>query len=158
MIIISDSSPLIALAILDKLILLEQLFTEIYVPLAVFEEVTETDKPFTRELSGFLNGKIKNLTVRTAADILLCDIGRGEADSIALAIELKSDLLLVDDLKARRFAKINGLEIIGTLGILLLAKKRKLLDQIKPLLNHLIENNIRISEKLIAMTLKAAGE
>lgn len=158
MIIISDSSPLISLAIIGRLDLLEKLYKEIYVPFAVYKEVTEEEKPFSKELGNFLRDKVKNVSNRLAVEVLVSDIGIGESEAIVLALEEKPDLVLIDDLKARKFAKMNGLEIIGTMGILLEAKENRLIEEIKPLISELILNGIRVSNKIIEITLKAAKE
>lgn len=158
MIIISDSSPLISLAIIGRLDLLEKLYKDIHVPFAVYKEVTEEEKPFSKELKNFLKDKIKNVSNRLAVEVLVSDIGIGESEAIVLALEEKPDLVLIDDLKARKFAKMNGLEIIGTMGILLEAKENGLIEEIKPFISELILNGIRISNKIIEITLKAAQE
>jgi predicted nucleic acid-binding protein len=158
MIIIADSSPLIALAVIAKLDLLDKLYEEIYVPNAVFQELANNDKAFANELRTFLTGKIKEVENKLAVDVLLSDIGAGEAEAIVLALEQRPDAVLIDDLKARKFAKIRGLNIIGTLGILLKAKKAGLLREIRPLLDDLLVANIRISEKIREIALQAAQE
>ena len=158
MIIISDSSPLISLAIIGKLNILARLYEEIYVPTAVYEEVVKSNKPFAKELKSFLRGKTKSVKNKMAVDILLSDIGAGEAEAIILALEQHPDVILIDDLKARRFAKIKGLTVMGTMGLLLMAKKEGLIEEIKPLLSDLLSNNIRISSKIIDITLHAADE
>jgi predicted nucleic acid-binding protein len=158
MIIISDSSPLISLAVIRKLNILKSLYKEINVPTAVYEEVVKVDKPFSRELKLFLNDKIKGVKNKMAVEILLSNIGAGEAEAIVLALEQQQDIILIDDLKARKFAKISGLKVIGTMGILLAAKKEGMLKEIRPLLSKLLSNNIRISSKIIEITLQAARE
>jgi len=158
MIVISDSSPLIALSIIEKLDILPKLFDEIYVPDAVFQEVVKTDKPFGKELGVFLSGRTKNVINQMAVKILSADIGAGEAEAIVLALEQQPAVVLIDDLKARKFAIINGLQTIGTMGVLLKAKKEGLIKELRPLISKLLENDIRISKKIIEMTLQAAME
>jgi len=158
MIVISDSSPLISLSIISGLDLLEKLYNEIIVPEAVYEEVSLTDKPFSGSLQQYLKGKIRSVKNRVAVEMLQCDLGKGEAEAIILALETKPDFLLIDDLKARKLAGLNGIKIKGTMGVLLEGKKRGLIEEIKPLISLLISSNIRISETIIEMTLKAAGE
>ena len=156
--IVSDSSPLISLAIIGKLDLLEKLYKEIVVPSAVYQEVTEKEKPFSKELRRFLSNRSKQIVNRLAVEVLISDIGIGESETIILALEEKPDLVLIDDLKARKFAKMYGLEIIGTMGILLEAKKNGLVTEIKPLISELLLNGIRIGNRIIEMTLEAAQE
>ncbi len=90
--------------------------------------------------------------------MLLSDIGAGEAETIVLALEQRPDIVLIDDLKARKFAKIKGLKIIGTLGLLLMAKQEGMIKEIKPLISELVLNNIRINKSIIDITLHAAQE
>jgi predicted nucleic acid-binding protein len=149
---------LIALAIIGKLNLLEKLYEEIVVPFAVYKEVTEKEKPFSKELRLFLSNRTKQIANRLAVEVLISDIGIGESESIVLALEEKPDLVLIDDLKARKFAKMYGLEIIGTMGILLKAKKKGLITEIKPLITELLSNGIRIGNRIIEMTLEAGQE
>lgn len=158
MIVISDSSPLISLAVIEKLDMLGKLYEEIYVPIAVSEEVVRADKPFARKLKLFLNGRTKSVKNKMAVEILSGDIGAGEAEAIVLALEQQPAVVLIDDLKARRFAKMNGLNVIGTMGILLKAKKVELIKEIKPLISELLLSDIRIGKKIIEITLQAAQE
>jgi uncharacterized protein len=158
MIVISDSSPLISLAILDKLYLLEKFFKDGYFPNSFYIEVTKEDKPHSTTLKTFLNDKIKRISNKLAVEVLLSDIGLGEAEAIVLALELQPAVVLIDDLKARKFAQFKGLQIIGTMGILLQAKKNNIINKVKPLLDELLLNKIRISNKIINITLQTAGE
>ena len=85
-------------------------------------------------------------------------LGDGESEAIALAIELNADFLILDDLKARKIAKDMGIKVIGTAGVLLLAKKRGIVNEVKPLLMALVDRGFRISNDVIEVILKAAGE
>ncbi len=82
----------------------------------------------------------------------------GECAAITLAQELQANLLLLDDLAARKEAQRLGLPIIGTVGILLSAKQLGLIPNIKQVLDSLIANNTRISPQLYQQTLTLAGE
>jgi predicted nucleic acid-binding protein len=158
MIIIADSSPLIALSTINSLNLLDKLFDKIYVPEAVFTEVIQDNKPYSGILLNYLYDKRKSVINKLAVELLLNDLGFGESESIILALETKSDYILIDDLKARKFANLNGLNVIGTMGILLLSKKMGYISAIKPLISQLVSNDIRISSRIIDITLKAADE
>ena len=77
---------------------------------------------------------------------------------IVLAEELRAERLLVDERAARRVAITRQLPVIGTVGILLLAKQQKLLEDIKPVLGSLIENGTRIGPRLYEQALEIAEE
>ena len=93
------------------------------------------------------------------ADSLKRDLGKGEAEAIALAVELQADLLIVDDLLARQVAGILGLNLVGTVGVLLETRQRAVLPEIKPCLDDLIDlAGFRVSGQLYARVLREAGE
>ncbi|NLN83600.1 MAG: DUF3368 domain-containing protein [Firmicutes bacterium] len=77
---------------------------------------------------------------------------------MVLANSIDADLIIIDERKARRIAKDIGLNVTGTLGILVEAKQRGLVKELKPLLDKLIKNEIRISKKLYQDILELANE
>ena len=83
---------------------------------------------------------------------------KGEASAIALAIELDDSLLIIDDLKGRKFANQIGLTIIGTIGVIVDAKLAGIINSIKPILTKIKSTNFRITEQLEAIILKRCGE
>ncbi|ASJ03771.1 hypothetical protein A3L09_07870 [Thermococcus profundus] len=89
---------------------------------------------------------------------LLEMIDYGEAETIALALEKDLDLVVLDDKDARKAARGFGLRVTGTLGILLIAKRRGLIENIKPHIETLRKNGFRISDEIVERILKEAGE
>jgi len=85
-------------------------------------------------------------------------VDRGEAEAIVLALELNADLLLVDDRDARSFAKKLGLQVMGTLDVVALAKYKGLISEAKPVVNELIEKGFWISKKILEEFLRELGE
>jgi predicted nucleic acid-binding protein len=85
-------------------------------------------------------------------------LGDGEREALALAIELKADWIILDDLPARRSAEATGLNVIGTLGTLLTAKRAGLLQSIRPELDALVRTSFFLNPKLYDELLQAAGE
>ncbi len=85
-------------------------------------------------------------------------IDTGEAEAIVLALELKADLLLVDNRDARNLAKKLGLQLMGTLGVIALAKYRGLIPKAKPIINQLIESGFWISRRVLEEFLKELNE
>jgi len=102
-------------------------------------------------------GHARSATNRVAVDFLQNDLGYGESEAIVLALEFDA-ILLVDDLKARRFAQSENVAIIGTIGVLLQGKKTGKIDSVKQDLDALISNNIRIGDDLYRHALLLADE
>ena len=90
--------------------------------------------------------------------VIEASLDKGEASAIALAIELDNYLLIIDDLKGRKFAHQLGLTIIGTIGVLVDAKLAGIIPSIKPILSKIKSTNFRITEQLELLILKLAGE
>jgi len=155
--IVADSSALIALAICDSLVLLDQLFDDIKVPQAVFHEVIIDGKPVANTLKDYLNGKVVGIDL-TPYVINAGGLGRGELEAMALYKHLPADYLLVDDRWARKVAQLNQITITGSQGILLFAKQQGIITQVKPFLEQLQTSTIHISKQVITTTLKLAGE
>lgn len=90
---------------------------------------------------------------------LLKELDQGEAEAITLAIEIKSDLLVIDEQKGRKVSRRYGLRIIGVFGILINAKKRGIISNVKPYMDDLREKaGFYISEKLYSEILKRVDE
>ena len=157
MLIIADSSPLIMLAFCNGLTLLDELFEEIKVPQSVYDEVVIEDKPMAKELHRYLDGKVHQVDLTTVI-INAGGLGQGEIEAMVLYKQLEADFLLIDDKRARKVATLNHIEITGSQGILLLAKKKGLISYVKPYLKKLHNSNIYISEQLILRTLQLANE
>lgn len=157
MIVIADSSALVALSVCDSLLLLDALFGEVKVPQAVYDEVCIADKAESQVLKAYLEGKVCN--VPTSISIEKSNgLGNGELAAICLYKQLSVDLLLIDDARAKKVAYLNNLEVMGSLGILLLAKNKGLISTIKPLLIRLRCSDIFVSEYLLDQMLVMAGE
>lgn len=157
--IVINTSPWIALSICAKTELLKQLYEEVYMPIGVKEEILigGEEKVGVTEL-----GKSSWLKVEEVTDIekpkLLYELDRGEAEVIILAKEKKIKEVLIDEKVARMQAKILGLEVIGTLGLLLMAKKKGLLSEIKPLIETMLQRGIWIRSETVKGILEEAGE
>lgn len=158
MIIASDLSPLIPLAILGKLDVLTQIFSEIYIPPAIYNEITAWSKPHSKSLKTFGKNRIKSIQNHLAVSILLSELDLGEAEAIILALENGISNILIDEHKGRKIARSKGLHPIGTIGSLIQAKKSGYIDTIRPQLDKLINNKIRISKRLYQSAIKIAGE
>lgn len=157
MIIVADSSALIALATCSGLNLLTQLYEQVSVPEAVYVEVTETGKPTSEQLAAFLQNRVQE--VEFGRFVLTTNtLGQGELEAMALYKQLAADALLIDDRRARKIAEANKINCVGALGILLLAKTKGQITEIAPYLERLRQSPIYYSEGLFNQVLKLAGE
>ena len=152
MAVVSNSSPLIALAGIQRLNLLPAIFESILIPPAVAREIGPSIPVLARWL------RIQAPNVLPSVSLLRRRLGAGERDALALAIELRADWIILDDLPARRSAEAAGLNVIGTLGMLLAAKRAGLLESIRPELDALVRTSFFLSPQLYDQLLQAAGE
>lgn len=161
MIIVSNTSPILSLAQVHQLTLLEQIYGTIVVPQAVYNEAT-VGGPGRHWATQVQNAAwIQTQQVQNETDVssLLRSLDRGEAEAIVLAAELGADLLLIDERLGRREALRRGLNHTGVLGVLLEAKSTGLLQEIKPTLDTLISHaGFRVRKSLYTRVLKRAGE
>jgi len=158
MIVIADSSALVALSICQVLPQIESLFGQLCVPDSVYKEVTIKGKPEAKVLKRFLQTRVKSVNLEDYSIKNTVNLGRGELEAIALYINLSAELLIIDDAKAKKAAYANGLEVMGSIGVLLLAKERGLIEEIKPMLDLLDASDIHLSSKVIAKALELSGE
>jgi len=157
MLIVGDSSALVALALCNGLELLDRLFAEVRVPQAVYDEVIVEGKPAAQMLQAYLRGKVVPVPLENVV-ITGAGLGRGEIEAMALYKSMRADYLLIDDNRARKVARLNHVRITGSQGVLLLAKHHGLIPHVRPYLEQLGATDIRISDRLIERTLALAGE
>ena len=138
--IVSDTSCLILLDKIKQLDLLMTLFGKIIVTQLVADE-------FGKKLPDFV--QIENPQNLTYQKILESFVDKGEASTLALAIEKKKCLLIMDDNKGRREAKQLGLTFTGTVGILIIAKEKGLIKSLSEILEKVNKTDFRISESII---------
>lgn len=127
MIVVSDTSPINYLLEIGHIAVLPKLFGKIFIPTAVFAELKSEGAP-ARNLE-WLQNLPSAFEVRSASQIDAgVDLDAGEREAISLAVELRADAILVDDRKGRRLARLRGLAVVGTIGILEKAGEAGLLD------------------------------
>ena len=160
MIVVVNSSPLIALSRIKKLTLLKTLFNEIQIPSAVYEEVVIQGRGRcgTNEIESAKWIKTKEIKNKSHVNYLLETLDEGEAEVLILAEELNADWAIIDEPKARISAVLIGLKVIGTVGIILLAKELCVIKNVKHILDSLRKNNFRISDNICKWALHEAGE
>lgn len=164
MIVVSDTSPITNLAAIGQLDLLRQLYSTIVIPVAVYNEMVSVGKTVpgaveVQTLTWIQTHTVSNVQSVTDIQTNQNNIDLGEAESIVLALELKADLLLMDERRGRTLAINYGLNVTGLLGVLLQAKRSSLITLVKPLLDQLIDQvDFRVSGQLYTTILQIAGE
>ena len=161
MIVVSDTSPLTNLAAIKQFNLLSRLYEEVHISTGVWDELNEGGSrwPGSEEVASA--GWILRHDVQNEALVisLMRDLDRGEAESIALSLELKADLILLDEKEGRRAAQRLGLRTLGVVGLLLEAKALSEIEHIRPHSDALRQAaGFYLSESLYQATLDAAGE
>lgn len=161
MIVVSNTSPIMNLAIIGQLNLLNRLYGKVFIPEAVFQELSTVDS----EESGLLRIQLHSwiekrfITNHFLVDALLLDLDVGEAEAIVLAKDIKADLLLIDERRGRTIASRLGLKVIGLLGVLVEVKRMGFISRVKPILDELIEKaGFWISSQLYKHVLYEVGE
>jgi predicted nucleic acid-binding protein len=101
---------------------------------------------------------LRQLEQPLSAQILNASLGAGESEAIALALEIRADVIVMDDGAARRLARLLGLQVVGTLGVLLQAKHLGLTPALRPLLDALRPLPFHMKKSLYDALLSAAGE
>lgn len=153
MTIVSNASPLIALAQLDLFSVLRSLFGEIVVPEAVWQEVViqGTGKPGAETIAkAGQQGWLRQQPVQDelAVSALRATLGAGESEAIVLAREMNSTWLLMDDDLGRAQAQRLGVKVKGTVGILIAAYQAGLIQDFKGALDDLRAQGFWLSDKL----------
>lgn len=154
--VVTDAGPLMALGRHDLLGLLPRLFRQVHVPQVVLREcLARPELPDAHAIQAAVDvGWLQTIDTVT---LEILGLDRGECAAIAGAIEMQATLL-VDDRAARRQAQTMGLPVLGTLGVLILAKRKGLLAEIKPVLKRMREQGHYISETAMQAALHVAGE
>jgi predicted nucleic acid-binding protein len=150
--IVSNSSPVIALVRIERLDLVPALLQSVVIPPAVTREIA----PSIPDLPSWVSVRVPG--GRSPVLTLRGRLGAGERDAIALAVEVGAEAVVLDDLPARRAAEAAGLSVIGTVGLLLEAKWKGLLPTIRPELDKLLASSFVLSEQLYDKLLRLARE
>ncbi len=156
--IISNTTPILSLLKIDKLDLLKELYGKVIVPLAVYQEIEKgKEKPYYKDLTSLDWIEIQNIKNLNTIEYLI-DLDDGEAEVLILAKETNADLVILDEIMGRRYAKQLELNLTGTIGVLLKAKEKGLILSIKNLMTELENKGTWLNPKLISKVLKIANE
>lgn len=154
-----DTSPLLFLSKINRLSILEK-FGHILVPNGVISEIRyKQDDALAiviKASSDWLNiGAVKD---KKLFNVLTKELDEGESEVICLALEHKAKWVILDDQDARRYAHRNGLDVIGTLGLIVWAKKKRLIKSFKAEVEKLQKAGFYATPLLIEKLMEEAGE
>lgn len=163
MLVVSNTSPVMNIAIVGQLDLLRQQFGEVIIPPAVIDELRlDSEYPGTDNLRRALaEGWLRQEQVENQQVVLALqrELDNGEAEAIALALQLQADLILMDERDGRLVAKSMGLNPIGILGVLIRAKQDGAIHSVKEIIDRLQnEAGFYITDGLRQAILKEVGE
>lgn len=159
-IVVVDTSPLIYLSSLGDILILKELFGKILIPEAVRKEVMSGGKGSfgfkeINEEKWIKAKKIKNIL---AKDHLLTDLDEGESEVIVLAEEAKANLIIMDDRLGRKLAKLQGYDTIGTIRLLMIAKDKGLISEVRSRVERIKAVGFWISDDVFNFILRQCGE
>ena len=158
--VVSNSSTLIALARINHLDILEKVVKKLIIPPAVYDDIVikGAGRPGSAEIRQAKWIEKRNVSDQEMVMRLNSILGLGESEAIALAKEIKADLIILDDDKARKVALSEGIRISGLLAFLVQAKEKGIIERVKPLMDGLKLKGFFISENLYQDTIQKAGE
>jgi predicted nucleic acid-binding protein len=158
---ISNSSPLILYARIGRLELLRRVFGELMVPASVYDEVVVRGAGMSGATAVASDAWIRRQAVanRDLIELFLGEVDVGEAEAIALATEIGGEVVVIlDDRKGRRLARARQVEIVGSAGVLLLAKNHGVIPLVRPVLDELRAAGLRLGDLAYHRALTDAGE
>ena len=160
MIIVTNSTPIIAFSRINQMELLQAIIEKLLIPPEVANELSEYGKAKRKslDLNQYKWIKVQEVQDRSKVELLLPSLDRGEAEVIELAIESKADLILIDELTGRKVAESFDLNVIGSAGILIKAKEIGKIQAVKPYIDEMIDKGIRYSERFYKSLLHQIGE
>lgn len=161
MIVVCDTSPLTNLAAIGHFELLRELFGEIYIANGVWQELNKGGRrhPGSHEVENASWVHRQEVSSQAVPTLLQRDLDLGEAETLALALELRADLVLLDEQEGRHAAIRLGLRPFGVLAILLRAKRQGKIGEVRSLLDALRQTaGFFLGNNLYRQVLEEAGE
>lgn len=157
--VVSDTSPIRALAFLHLLDLLHELYQDVWIPPSVTDELARQPEGLLLQSNDWPWLKIQAPANHGLVAELQKHLDAGESEAIVLAEEISATVVLIDELRGRKVAVRMGLETLGTLGILAAGKRTGRLAEVRPLILQLRDGRgFFLSDRLIERVLKDLGE
>lgn len=154
MIVVSDTSPICYLVLIDEIDLLQKLYGRVIIPQAVYEELTAVGSP--AKVQAWMAQHPRWIEVQSVVgepDVELSQLDAGECAAIALAEQMRANLVILDERAARKVAMGRGLKVIGLLGILGASTERGLVN-FAVTIDRLRQTNFWASPQLIKLLIE----
>jgi predicted nucleic acid-binding protein len=157
--VIVNSTPLIVLCGIGRLYILKDMYEEIFIPYAVFREVTAKEDSVCVQIRSARSWiRVEEIKDHSEKKMYKAKLHDGEVEVMILAQEQKADLIILDDNAAKKTAKYLGLTVTGTLGVLVKAKRQGIIEEVRPILSEMKQNGFYIGRAVERMVLDQAGE
>lgn len=158
--VIVNTTPLLSLGNIEKLNILRQMYGKIIIPKSVYEEVMEKQDTASQVLTAAMDWiEVKSIENRADYAMYRSRLHSGEIEVMILAQQVpRADLVILDDMAARKTANYLGIPLTGTIGVLIKAKQRGIITAVMPILEELEANGFFISNKVKQMIITKTGE
>ena len=158
--VVVNTTPLIALSHVGQLSVLKDLYGEIIIPEAVYRELSaKAESICKRTVDSSLDWvRVEKIQNQMAKAMYKTQLHEGEVEVMILSKEIEADVVIIDDANAKKHAKYLELPVTGTLGVLIKAKQKGYIDELKPILHQMIDHGIYLSNSLVELCLKQVGE
>jgi predicted nucleic acid-binding protein len=158
-IVVSDSSPLIALAKIDSFALLRKIYGELYIPTEVYNEVVIAGVGLAGAVETSDSQWIHVCRIKNSVDLVTSQarfgLGTGELSTMILAKELRAGLVILDDLKARRLAQREGFRVQGCVAILEASFRTGYLPDLRQAYDQMVKRGVYLNRELISISLQS---
>jgi predicted nucleic acid-binding protein len=156
---ILDASPLILLHKIDFLTRMSRMSDRWLIPAGVIREIEKKNsiQDYIKQLGSDSHVEVID-SIQVNPSIGAWDLGQGESEAISFALERGQVGVILDDLQARKCAKVFDIPLKGTLGVVVWAKKEGIIENLKPYFDNLISAGIRISPEVLLDLLTKFGE
>ena len=154
---VSNTSPICYFARLGLLDVLHELLGQVRVPPAVVDEI-DIGRTLIPELPDLRTIDWVRIDSGPLPEVSSIQLGPGEAEALALAGSLSNVCVLLDDFQARKQAEEKGISVRGTLALLVMAKEKRFIQEVRPLIERLEEMGFRLSDTVREAVLALARE
>jgi predicted nucleic acid-binding protein len=158
-IVVSNSSPLIALAKIDAFFLLQKIYSELFIPTEVYNEVVIGGAGLAGAIETSESQWIHVRPIKNAVDLTASQarfgLGAGELSTLILAKELRADLIILDDLRARKLAQREGFRVQGCIAILEASFRKGYLSDLRQAYDQMTKRGVYLNRELINLSLQS---